>query len=64
MRIQQLALFAASLFVVLVPTCHGDYLGKNPYGVDIFSVNLDLPERQRFVEVTTYYKPYLLEVLN
>jgi hypothetical protein len=41
MKIQQLALLAASL---LVMTCQGDYLGKNQYGVDIFSVNLDLPE--------------------
>lgn len=52
------------MFVLLAPTCHGDYLGKNKYGVDIFSVNLDLPEQQRFVETSTYYKPYLLEVLN
>jgi N-acylethanolamine-hydrolysing acid amidase len=64
MRIQQLAVLAASMFVLLAPTCHGDYLGKNKYGVDIFSVNLDLPEKQRFVETSTYYKPYLLEVLN
>jgi N-acylethanolamine-hydrolysing acid amidase len=41
-----------------------DYLGKNKNGVDIFSVNLDLPEEQRFVEVTKYYKPYLLQALN
>jgi hypothetical protein len=39
-------------------------MGKNEHGIDIFSIDLDLPEEQRFVEVTTYFKPYVLQVLK
>jgi len=61
---KKLGFVLLSITALLMSMTQADYLGKNKYGMDIFSVNLDLPEEQRFVEVATYYKPYLLEVLN
>ena len=49
---------------ILMLGSQGAYKGKNAYGVDIFTVDLDLPEQQRFVEVSTYYKTFVLEVLD
>ncbi len=61
---KQLGFALIASFLMLLQPNNAEHLGKNKYGVDIFSVNLDLPEQQRFVEVSTYFKPYLLEVLD
>lgn len=46
------------------PMVQGDYLGKNANGVDMFSIDLDLPANQRFVEVSGYYKETVNTVLD
>ena len=52
------------LLAALCLVSQADYLGKNKFGIDIFSVNLDLKEEQRFVEVTAFYKEKVLTVLD
>jgi hypothetical protein len=42
--------------LMAISTINGAYLGKNQYGVDRFSVDLDLPEHQRFVETSLFFK--------
>jgi len=57
----------AVFFIALcfsAPMVQGDYLGKNKNGVDMFSIDLDLPANLRFVEVSGYYKDTVNAVLN
>lgn len=57
----KIAILIISLAAALVS---GDYLGKNQHGVDIFSINLDLPAEQRFVEVSAHFKKEANDVLD
>ena len=50
--------------IAVLQLVSADYKGKNEFGVDIFTINLDLPEEQRFVEVSKYYKNFTLQILN
>ncbi len=59
----KLSLVLLALLGLLQPL-HGEHLGKNKYGVDIFSVDLDLPEEKRFVETSTYFREYVQVVLK
>ena len=45
-------------------TIKGAYLGKNQFGVDKFSIDLDLPEEQRFVETSIFFKEPVNKVLK
>ena len=58
------SIFKALTAALAVSTINGAYLGKNQYGIDRFSVDLDLPEEQRFVETSTFFKAPLIEVLK
>ena len=42
--------------MMAIYTINGAYLGKNQFGVDRFSVDLDLPEEKRFVETSIFFK--------
>jgi hypothetical protein len=47
----------ATVLVALAATAsQGAYLGKNSHGIDMYSIDLDLPAEQRFVEVSSAYK--------
>jgi hypothetical protein len=50
--------------LMAISTINAAYLGKNQFGVDRFSVNLDLPEEHRFVETTSYFREPLIQVLK
>jgi N-acylethanolamine-hydrolysing acid amidase len=50
--------------MVAISTINGAYLGKNQFGVDRFSVDLDLPEEQRFVETSIFFKEPVNKVLK
>lgn len=63
-RFLSTAILASTLLLSQVPSTNAEYKGKNKYGVDIFTLNLDLPEEQRFVEVSAHYKDFVVEVLN
>jgi hypothetical protein len=42
--------------MMAISPINGTYLGKNQFEVDRFSVDFDLPEEQRFVETSFFYK--------
>jgi len=42
--------------LMAISTINAAYLGKNKFGIDRFTVNLDLPEEQRFVETSAFFK--------
>jgi len=50
--------------MMAISTINGAYLGKNKFGVDRFSVDLDLPEEQRFVETSIFFKEPVNKVLK
>ena len=50
--------------MMAISTINGAYLGKNQFGVDRFSVDLDLPEEQRFVETSIFFKEPVNKVLK
>ena len=49
--------FAAVALVSLLnmPSVHADYLGLNPEGLPIFTIDLDLPPRERFKEPSKFF---------
>ena len=50
--------------MMAISTINGAYLGKNQFGVDRFSIDLDLPEEQRFVETSIFFKEPVNKVLK
>jgi hypothetical protein len=44
------------LLALALTTASGKYLGKNKNGVKMYSINLDLPANQRFVDVGKDFK--------
>lgn len=61
---RRIATSIAIASLMAISTINAAYLGKNKFGIDRFSVNLDLPEEQRFVETTTFFKDSLNQVLK
>lgn len=46
---------AAFIAMATVPSVKSDYLGLNPQGMPIFTIDLDMEPRERFKEVTTHF---------
>ena len=61
---RSIATSVALASMMAISTINGAYLGKNQFGVDRFSIDLDLPEEQRFVETSIFYKEPVNEVLK
>lgn len=61
---RSIATSVALASMMAISTINGAYLGKNQFGVDRFSVDMDLPEEQRFVETAIFFKEPVIEVLK
>jgi hypothetical protein len=55
---------ALTLLALGLSTIQSAYIGKNKFGVDVFTVDLDLPEEERFVETSKFFKEPLIQVLE
>lgn len=44
------------IFLSVMGVTYGKHLGENSHGIQIFSVDLDLPPYERFYEIAAYYK--------
>ena len=53
---RRIATSIAIASLMAISTINAAYLGKNKFGIDRFTVNLDLPEEQRFVETSAFFK--------
>ena len=66
MRIPTTQLLATAVIALFANTnmVQGEFLGQNRNGVNMFSINLDLPANQRFAEVSAFYKDAVNVVLD
>jgi len=61
---RSIATSVAIASIMAISTINGAFLGKNQFGINRFSVNLDLPEEERFVETSLFYKEHVVTVLK
>jgi phosphorylcholine metabolism protein LicD len=61
---RSIATSVALASIMAISTINGAFLGKNQFGINRFSVNLDLPEEERFVETSLFYKEHVVTVLK
>lgn len=56
-----LALTLATIFGIINPA-KADYLGLNPQGMPVYTIDLDLPPRERFKETALVFKDIYFEI--
>jgi len=61
---RRFSLYIALAAVLMFAGSNAEYQGKNKFGVDVFTMDLDLAEEKRFEEVTAFYKDTVIQVLD
>lgn len=63
MKVRNLLCFAL-LFISFSSLYDAAYLGRNKFGLDIFTIDLSLPEKERFKETAQFYKTAVMDIFH